>query len=353
MRASSRPNSPPGNSFAADRLCGNPDPMPIDVVPLTDPDVVYRIARAVSAWEVPDIPFPTLEGFRLQIAHPSPSSAVERYLGRLDGEPVGHLWISLPLLDNRDNAEIEIEVRPGFRRRGVGRALHERAVARVRELGRKRLQSGSAGRLPDGAAFARAVGASAALHDTRSRLDLATADQPALDARLASSWTKAAGYRVVSWLDVPPDDLIDDVAYLDGRFVTDSPQGDLEIEPEKADAARIRATFAAARERGRTAYSSGAVHSASGRLVGFTTLSGSFDIPGHLWQSLTLVDPEHRGHRLGLIIKLANLAYARQHRPALTAIDTFNASANEHMLAVNRQLGFRPMEEWTQWQQTV
>ncbi len=327
--------------------------MPIDVVPLTDPDLVYRIARAVSAYEIPDFPFPTLDGFRLEVAHPGPSSAIERHLGLLDGEPVGHLWMSLPQLDNRDNAEVEIEVLPEYRRRGVGRALHARAVTRIRELGRKRLQSGSVGRLPDGAAFAAAVGASAALTDTRSRLDLASADQAALDTLLTSSWSRAEGYRVVSWLDVPPDDLIDDVAYLDGRFVTDSPQGDLEIEPEKVDAARIRATFASAKERGRTAYSSGAVHPASGRLVGFTTLSGSFDIAGHLWQSLTLVDPAHRGHRLGLIIKLSNLAYARQHRPALTVIDTFNASANEHMLAVNRQMGFRPMEEWTQWQQTV
>jgi GNAT superfamily N-acetyltransferase len=327
--------------------------MPIDVVPLTDPDVVYPIARGVSAHEIPDFPFPTLEGFRLEVAHPTPSAVIERYLGRLDGVPVGHLWMSFPQLDNRDNAEVEIEVLPEYRRRGVGRALYDRAVARVRELGRKRLQSGSVDRLPDGAAFAAAVGASAALHDTRSRLDLATTDAAALDALLASSWRHADGYRAVSWLDAPPDELIDDVAYLDSRFVTDSPQGDLEIEPEQVDAARIRATVAAAKQRGRTLYSSGAVHAASGRLVGFTTLSGSFDIPGHLWQSLTLVDPGHRGHRLGLIIKLTNLAYARAHRPELTAIDTFNASANEHMLAVNRQMGFRPMEGWTQWQQTV
>jgi hypothetical protein len=42
----------------------------------------------------------------------------------------------------------------------------------------------------------------------------------------------------------------------------------------------------------------------------------------------------HRGHRLGLIIKIENLRYARQHRPGLRAIDTFNASANEHMLDI-------------------
>jgi RimJ/RimL family protein N-acetyltransferase len=182
---------------------------------------------------------------------------------------------------------------------------------------------------------------------------VAAADPSRLAALLAGAWPRAAGYRLVSWLDVPPDDLIDDVAYLDGRFVTDSPQGDLEIEPEHVDAARIRSTFTAAQSRGRTAFSSGALHVSSGRLVGFTTLSGASDVPEHLWQSLTLVDPAHRGHRLGLIIKLSNLAYAREHRPALRAIDTFNASANEHMLAVNRQMGFRPMDQWTEWQQTV
>jgi GNAT superfamily N-acetyltransferase len=327
--------------------------MAVDVVPLTDPDVVYPIARAVSAHEIPDFPFPTLDGFRLQLAHPSPSFGVERYLGRLDGRPAGHLSMSLPLLDNRDNAEIEIEVLPECRRRGVGRALHAHATARVRELGRKRLQFGTVGRHPDGAAFALAMGAAAALVDTRSRLDVTAVDQSRLDALLGEAWTHASGYRAVSWLDVAPDDLIDDLAYLEGRFVADAPMGDLEVEPEKVDAARIRANVGAAKERGRTLYSSGAVHRSSGRLVGFTTLAGSFDIPDHLWQSLTLVDPGHRGHRLGLIVKLTNLAYARRHRPALRAIDTFNAAANEPMLAVNRQMGFRPVDEWTEWQQTV
>jgi RimJ/RimL family protein N-acetyltransferase len=75
--------------------------------------------------------------------------------------------------------------------------------------------------------------------------------------------------------------------------------------------------------------------------------------PWHAWQGITLVDPAHRGHRLGVLIKIENLRYAREQRPGLRAIDTVNAASNEHMLAINRSLGFRPRETWTQWQVTL
>ena len=92
---------------------------------------------------------------------------------------------------------------------------------------------------------------------------------------------------------------------------------------------------------------------ASGRLVAWTTLAGPEDTPAHLWQNITIVDPEHRGHRLGMVVKLENLRHAREHRPELTAVDTSNASSNEHMLAINVAMGFRAIDSWMQWQQTV
>ena len=97
----------------------------------------------------------------------------------------------------------------------------------------------------------------------------------------------------------------------------------------------------------------GVVHVASGRLVAFTLLSGEQEVADHLWQDITLVDPPHRGRRLGLVVKLENLRHAREQRPGLRVIDTFNASSNAHMLAVNVAMGFRPVDRWTQWQQTV
>jgi len=42
----------------------------------------------------------------------------------------------------------------------------------------------------------------------------------------------------------------------------------------------------------------------------------------------------------------------RHIRPELTGIDTFNASANRHMLAINKAVGFRPVDSWIQRQRS-
>jgi hypothetical protein len=54
-----------------------------------------------------------------------------------------------------------------------------------------------------------------------------------------------------------------------------------------------------------------------------------------------------------MIVKLENLRHVRELRPKLRAVDTFNASSNEHMLAINRTMGFRAVDSWMQWQLTV
>lgn len=55
----------------------------------------------------------------------------------------------------------------------------------------------------------------------------------------------------------------------------------------------------------------------------------------------TVVLPEHRGHRLGMAVKAANILQVRESEPTATAIITWNAEENRHMLRVNEELGFR------------
>ncbi len=47
----------------------------------------------------------------------------------------------------------------------------------------------------------------------------------------------------------------------------------------------------------------------------------------------------HRGHRLGMWLKASMLLWMRDLRPELTTIDTWNATSNTHMIAVNEALG--------------
>ena len=55
----------------------------------------------------------------------------------------------------------------------------------------------------------------------------------------------------------------------------------------------------------------------------------------------TIVLPEHRGRRLGMLVKAANLIQVHRAAPDATSILTWNAEENRYMLDVNEALGFR------------
>jgi GNAT superfamily N-acetyltransferase len=269
----------------------------------------------------------------------------------VDGVPVGYVDMELPYLDNLANVQIQLSVLPAYRRRGVGRALIDMVVERARAAGRKNVIGHVMSRHPDGSLFAAAMAAKPGLGEVRSRLDLCTLDQARIDGLYADAWRHAAGYRLTQWTGVPPAEIIDDVAYLDSRLNVDAPVGDLPWEPERVDAEKIREGELRAARRGRISYHVGALHGA--RLVAWTKIAGDLVGEEHAWQNITLVAPEHRGRRLGTLVKIANLAHVRALRPGLQRIDTCNAASNEHMLRINRAMGFRPIDSLTYWQMTL
>lgn len=59
---------------------------------------------------------------------------------------------------------------------------------------------------------------------------------------------------------------------------------------------------------------------------------------------------EHRGHRLGLLVKLENTLWTRTAEPGLTHLVTWNAESNTHMLAINERMGYRVLDRWRTWQ---
>jgi hypothetical protein len=185
------------------------------------------------------------------------------------------------------------------------------------------------------------------------RLDLSTVDEEALETLHSKAKERASGYAVRQWTDFAPDDLIDDVAYLDGRLSTDAPMGDLGLEPDNVDADRIRAVEQVVVKRGRHSFHSGIVHEASGRLVAWTTISNDLDVPWHAWQQITIVDPDHRGHRLGALVKVENLRFFRANMPEVQIVDTFNAAENSYMIAINEDMGFRPKFAFANWKREI
>ncbi|MBQ1072311.1 GNAT family N-acetyltransferase [Micromonospora sp. C31] len=333
---------------------------PIDAGDQAAIDEAYRIGAAANDVDLPDFPPFCRRRFEAAVRHPMPGNEPLWALARLDGVPAGYLALDLPQLDNTENATAEVTVHPEYRRRGVGRALHEHAVRLLRERGRKRVLAmavsalpGGPARSPAGAAFAASTGARPALAEVRRRLDTTRLDHDGPAATLAEARERAAGYRVLRWQGHTPEQYVADIAYLDGRLMTDAPLGDLQWEPERIDADRVRGTERALDARGRRRYHTAVRHEASGRLVAWTLLDVGASADWHAFQQITIVDPAHRGHRLGLLAKVGNLRHLLANEPAVRAIDTFNAAENGHMVRINEQLGFRPVDGWTDWQLTI
>ena len=71
------------------------------------------------------------------------------------------------------------------------------------------------------------------------------------------------------------------------------------------------------------------------------------------FQELTAVARPHRGHRLGLLLKLAMLDLLAAREPQLTRVITLNTAGNDHMIAINDQLGFGVLDRWPAWELDV
>jgi GNAT superfamily N-acetyltransferase len=323
-------------------------------------DASFEIREAARAHDLPDFPRTCRYRHDASVRIPWPGYDEAYWLAFRGDRPVGVGNVSLPQLDNLENAWAEIFVHPDHRRHGAGRALYDQIVEYARAGGRTRLMADTIEALPGGqartfagSAFAKAMGMDNVLGEVRRSLDLTTADTSGYDRLLADAWAHADGYSLVQWRDHAPDEYVADVAYLDGRLHSDAPMGELDWAPENIDAERMRRMEETRLAHGSRLYSSAVRHDASGRVVAVTALMLEKTVSDHAWQLITLVDPPHRGHRLGTIVKIANLQYAMAGEPALRTVDTWNAAVNDHMISINEAIGFRAMDSLVNWQRTI
>ena len=265
-----------------------------------------------------------------------------------DGEVVGAAIGFVPLLDNLDKLYFELEVLPGHRGHGVGAALMERVVRLGEDEGRKVL-IGMAW-TPYGAGadhpthrFAARHGFAVGNTEIRRVLELPVPEER-LDSWAEEAAAQHAGYELATYVDWVPEDLRASYVELQNQLTVDAPTGDIDFE---AGAMTVEVYEHQARTRIRTGRKVlGAVAVKDGELVAYTALSvpPGRDAMPYLHQWGTFVHRDHRGHRLGLAVKVANLRAVQRMHPERTLVSTTNSPANGPMVAVNELLGFRPVE---------
>jgi RimJ/RimL family protein N-acetyltransferase len=183
----------------------------------------------------------------------------------------------------------------------------------------------------------------------KRRQDIMTLDWGALDHDYGVAAAGAPDYELLRMFGPTPDELLDAVAAM-AEAINDAPIDALEVEDEVISPERIRAFERGQQERYRRVYRVVARHRSSGQLAGHTMASIDRDHPGFGAQMDTSVVRAHRGHSLGLLLKIEMLRWLGDAEPQLRVLDTWNAASNDHMIAVNERLGYRVIGEGLEWQ---
>ena len=300
-----------------------------------------------------------LEEMRVLLQDAGTRIEVAAWSGLRAGRHVAAGFLRMPLQDNLERCEVAVQVLPSDRRRGIGRALAGRLEEEARALGRSVLYAeiswdvggGSEGTDRAGAEFARAVGFDLALRDVQRELALPVADQ-VLAAWAEEAAPYHAAYTLRSFVGAVPDDLVEGWATLLASLSTEAPTGEMDLEPETISVEEQRDAEAVIRKQGRTKYNTVALDP-TGEVVGYTDIATTVHEPGRAYQWGTLVRRDHRGNRLGLAVKVANLRLLQRERPDITRLITWNAEENGHMVAVNERLGFRPVARLGEFQKRL
>ncbi len=268
-------------------------------------------------------------------------------------------------------AWIDVQVHPQFRRRGIGTALADHLEALAVEDHRtklvvytvskaaagERLDSPTGfGSVPaDNAEVRFLLGRGFRLEQVERASRLALPVSPVRVQRLAAESRNAAGsdYRVHQWSGRTPDRWLDDMALLFTRMSTDAPSAGLE-EPEDVWTRQRLIDYEDRAEAGpKTSVVSVVEHLPTARLAGLTELGVPAEQDRPVFQNDTIVLKEHRGHRLGMLLKVGNLQKLGETAPGHPSIITFNAEENRHMLDVNEAIGFLALGYEGAWKKSL
>lgn len=313
----------------------------------------WAIGKAAEDASRPHDFYPAWESFQLTSAGRDDLDVV--LLGAfVDGVMWGAARLELRLLDNLHAAVCFYHVHPDRQRRGIGRALAEASYDLAVRRGRRVMVTETYAPVDDtsaGLLFAEAMGFTTALVDGMKTVDLPATEHlwDVLAAEVAGSHSD---YRIRTWCDVVPDDLVPGYCRLNAMFFEQAPMGDLEVEAETWDVDRVRRRERHNARTGRHDVYAGAV-AADGTLVGVTDVAVDEHAPQWGLQSGTIVAPEHRGHRLGLTVKLANHRQVRERFPGCRVLVTGNADVNAPMNAINDALGYRDVERCIEMQRAI
>lgn len=264
-----------------------------------------------------------------------------------DGRVVGYAVSWYPLADNTSMTWFDVLVHPDHRNRGHGTALLDRVVDGARRHERTTLVCDTVvpDRDPDHPfrRFLDRRGFTYSNTEIHRHLQLPVADEllDRLAAETNAAW--ADRYRLETHADGVPEPLLPSLCAVMGTLATDAPSGEIEFEEEQISPQRMLDQFALEQRQGRRRLTTVALDP-DDQVVAYTELLLAAGDSPVVYQWGTLVHRAHRGHRLGMAVKLATLRRLQADFPQRERIITSNDDTNSFMVSVNEALGFEVVE---------
>jgi GNAT superfamily N-acetyltransferase len=293
-----------------------------------------------------DAPRWTFEEYAAAVRAPD-SGERAVHVGAFEGEQlVGVAILHEFLLDNTDKAVVDVVVGPDHRRRGIGSALLDHVVGLAEADGRTQVLTAT--KLPftevdahHQRRFLERRGFTQANIEVMRELALPV-DDASIQKWADHAGERAGGYRVETFVGRFPDELAQSLCVLLGQLAVDAPTGTVDFEEEVMTPERLAERYAMTAAQGRETFETVAL-TPDGEVAAQSTLQVQVD-GTDAFQWGTFVHREHRGHRLGLAVKAANLRAMQEGRPQVRRVLTLNGETNHYMIAINEEMGFRPVE---------
>ncbi|QSB06590.1 GNAT family N-acetyltransferase [Natronoglycomyces albus] len=306
---------------------------------------LLRVSHDVDQAGIPSLPDRV---WRSRFERPRPGTAVDREAVWADERIVGCLTFARPMVDNMHLAFFDVVVHPDHRRHRIGSALLTRALELADE--HRRTEMATVINSAKDCRFSEAnqaaihmltnAGFTHSLREGHRYASVSHMDAQRVEDLLHRYRAKAHGYELLSWTGAIPREHMEPLLRLDRMLLTEVPTGDMHVEPERFDVER---SIQRQRQRARAGIDivhTVARHQTSGLYVGHSLFQVFPEPAIHAFQGITLVEAEHRGRGLGMLLKLANLQLLRKTYPRIELIETGTADENAGMNAINEHFGF-------------
>ncbi|QSB06593.1 GNAT family N-acetyltransferase [Natronoglycomyces albus] len=308
---------------------------------------LYELTEAVHSFDHPDISVRSLRDMTNKWRHPWPGEDGEIWVAISDGRFVGKLELGWPTRENLHFFEFSIEVHPDYRRQGIGTALYDLVEKNASARGRTELVTSTKAQIDGGAPrpgtaaeFLKRLGYKLALTEVTRECAVDTLSRAEEQELYDKALPHASDYDIVSWIGSAPEKLVPSISDLESKILLEVPLGDVDLEAETIDVARFLELEESYRKWEFAQVQTVAVHRDTNTVAANTLFAVPVEPADFAFQMITIVDPAHRGHRLGILCKIANLWQMREHIPRVKKIYTGNADVNSQMISINEQLGY-------------